>query len=64
MSDIRYLADTELEALYTEVNDELGRRRRKRDIPEQISGLAQEGREIGVDESQLLEAVTHPLNSY
>lgn len=54
----RWDTNVKLQVMNAEVNDELGRRRRKWDIPEQISGLVKERREIGVDESQLLEAVT------
>lgn len=55
---IRDLSDEELAARYTEANDELARRRRVAAIPQEISDLAQQGRDAGVDEATMIEAVT------
>lgn len=54
---IRDLTDEELNARYVEANDELARRRRLAAIPAEISELAQQGREMGIEESTLAEAL-------
>lgn len=56
--DIKSLSDNELDAHYREANDEIARRRRVAAIPQEISALVQQGREIGVDESAMIDAVT------
>lgn len=55
---IRDLTDEELNARYIEANEEIARRRRVAAIPQEISELAQQGREIGVEEATMIEAVT------
>ncbi|WP_211438911.1 hypothetical protein [Corynebacterium glutamicum] len=55
---IRDLSDEELNARYIEANDEIARRRRLAAIPAEISELAQQGREIGVEEATMIDAVT------
>lgn len=55
---IRDLSDEELNARYIEANDEIARRRRLTAIPTEISELAQQGREIGVEEAAMIDAVT------
>ncbi|MFW8622528.1 hypothetical protein ACOI1A_01005 [Corynebacterium glutamicum] len=55
---IRDLSDEELTTRYTEANEELARRRRVAAIPQEISDLAQQGREIGVADSVMVEAIT------
>lgn len=54
---IKNLTDEELNARYIEANDELARRRRLAAIPQEISELAQQGREMGIEESTLAEAL-------
>ena len=54
---IQDLTNEELNARYIEANEELARRRRIAAIPQEISDLAQQGREMGVGESTLAEAL-------
>lgn len=58
---IRDLSDEELNARYIEANEELARRRRLAAIPAEISELAQQGREIGVEEAVMIDAVTRAV---
>lgn len=58
---IRDLTDEELTARYMEANEELARRRRVAAIPQEISDLAQQGRDAGVDESIMVEAITRAV---
>lgn len=59
--DIKSLSDNELDAHYREANDEIARRRRVAAIPQEISALAQQGREIGVDDAVMVEAITRAV---
>ena len=55
---IRDLSDEELNARYTEANEELARRRRVAAIPQEISDLAQQGRDVGVEDAVMVDAIT------
>lgn len=58
---IRDLSDEELAVRYIEANEELARRRRVAAIPQEISELTQQGRDAGVDESIMVEAITRAV---
>lgn len=58
---IRDLTDEELNARYIEANEELARRRRLAAIPAEISELAQQGRDAGVEDSVMVEAITRAV---
>lgn len=62
---IHDLSDEELASRYVEANEELARRRRLNEIPNEISELAQQWRDNGGEESEIVDAVTnligHPL---
>lgn len=58
---IRDLSDEELTTRYVEANEELARRRRLNEIPNEISDLAQQWRENGGKESVIVDAVTNPI---
>lgn len=58
---IQDLSDEELAARYTEANEELARRRRLNEIPNEISELAQQWRDNGGEENTIIDAVTNPI---
>lgn len=59
--NIQDLTDEELTARYVEANEELARRRRLNEIPNEISELAQQWRDNGGEESAIVDAVTNPI---
>lgn len=59
--NIQDLTDEELNSRYIEANEELARRRRLTEIPNEISELAQQWRDNGGEESTILDAVTNPI---
>lgn len=58
---IRDLSDEELTTRYVEANEELARRRRLNEIPNEISELAQQWRDNGGEENVIVDAVTNPI---
>ena len=61
MSNLISLSDNQLHAGYRAYAQEIERRHELRRIPEQITELATQGRQIGVEEQVMVEAVTkHP----
>lgn len=61
MSDLTQLSETDLHEGYRAYSAEINRRHELQRIPEQITELATQGRQIGVDEKVMVEAVTkHP----
>ena len=59
--NIQDLTDDELKSRYVEANEELARRRRLSEIPNEISELAQQWRDNGGEESAIVDAVTNPI---
>lgn len=59
--NIQDLTDDELTTRYVEANEELARRRRLNEIPNEISELAQQWRDNGGEESAIVDAVTNPI---
>ena len=61
MSNLISLSEDQLRAGYRAYAQEIERRHELRRIPEQITELATQGRQIGVEEQVMVEAVTkHP----
>lgn len=61
MADLTHLSTRDLHEGYREYSAEINRRHELQRIPEQITELAAQGRQIGVNEQVMIEAVTkHP----
>lgn len=61
MADLTKLSDTALHEGYRAYSAEINRRHELQRIPEQITELATQGRQAGVEERVMVEAVTkHP----
>lgn len=61
MADLTQLSETELHEGYRAYSAEINRRHELQRIPEQITELATQGRQVGVEEQVMVEAVTkHP----
>lgn len=61
MPDLSTLTDEELNTQYRAYSAELQRRYDMARIPQEITQLATQGREIGVEESAMIDAVTNPI---
>lgn len=61
MSDLTQLSDTELHEGYRAYSAEINRRHELRRIPQEISNLAQQGHDIGLEESTMIDAVTNQI---
>lgn len=57
MADLTQLSDTELHEGYRAYAAEINRRHELQRIPHEIGNLAKQGREIGVEESTMIDAV-------
>lgn len=58
MADLTQLSETALHERYRAYSAEINRRHELQRIPEQITELATQGRQIGVEESAMIDAVT------
>lgn len=61
MADLTQLSQKEVEEGYREYSAEINRRHELQRIPEQITELATQGRVIGVEEQDMLDAVTRQV---
>ncbi|MDO5373019.1 MAG: hypothetical protein Q4F10_06160 [Corynebacterium glutamicum] len=59
MADLTTLTETDLHAGYRAYAQEIERRHELRRIPEQITELATQGRQVGVTDEVMINAVTH-----
>lgn len=59
--DFTTLPDHEVQEIYLAVSAEITRRHELTRIPGQIATLAQQGREIGVEEATMIDAVTNSI---
>lgn len=59
MADVTQLSDAELHKGYREYSAEINRRHEMKRIPEQITELATQGRQAGIDDQTMVAAVTH-----
>lgn len=57
MFDLTQISDEELHTRYLAYNDEINRRNEMQRIPQEIGNLAQQGRDIGVSDSVMIEAI-------
>lgn len=63
MADLTQLSETALHEGYREYSAEINRRHELQRIPQEIGNLAQQGRELGVEESAMIDAVTRAPES-
>lgn len=61
MTDLTQLSTEELHEGYREYSAEINRRHDLQRIPQAIGNLAQQGRDIGLQESAMIDAVTNPI---
>ena len=61
MADLTQLSTEELYEGYRAYSAEINRRHELQRIPQEITQLATQGREIGVEESAMVDAVTNPI---